>query len=87
MKDNIKNIPITNSQRRKNKLGPLAVECQVSGRFLQFNKKSTYVGDDEFIIVDVFPMQIDDKIEPKKICELIITREDLLEALKLISPE
>lgn len=87
MNDNIKNIPITHSQRRKNKLGPLTVECQVSGRSLKFNKKSAHVAGSEFITVDVFPMQMDDEIEPKKLCELIITREDLLAALELISPE
>ena len=40
----------------------------------------------EFITVDVMAMQMDEDKPSKKICELIITREDLMNALKHISP-
>ncbi len=67
-------------------MGPLHVECQVSGRYLQFHEKSDIVQGGEFITVDVMPMQIEDDKPVRRICELIITREDLLEALKHITP-
>ena len=86
MSDKVKNFPITYSQRRKNMMGPLRVECQISGRYLQFHEKSDIVQGGEFITVDVMPMQIEDDKPVRRICELIITREDLLEALKHITP-
>ena len=44
-------------------------------------------GDGEFITVDVMAMQMDENKPPKKICELIVTREDLMNALKRVSPD
>lgn len=85
MSDKIKKFPISFSQRRKNTLGPLTVECQVSGRYLKFHDKSSILQGGEFITVDVMSMQVEDDKKPRKICELIVTREDLLEALKHVS--
>ena len=81
MNEKVTRFPITYSERRKNMVGPLCVECQVSGRYLRFHEKSDIVQAGEFITVDVMAMQMDEKI-----CELIITREDLMNALKHISP-
>jgi hypothetical protein len=67
-------------------VGPLCVECQVSGRYLRFHEKSDIVRAGEFITVDVMAMQMDEDKPSKKICELIITREDLMNALEHISP-
>src|SRR5699024_11729917 len=61
LSDKVKKFPITYSQRRKNMMGPLHVECQVSGRYLQFHEKSDIVQGGEFITVDVMPMQIEDE--------------------------
>ena len=87
MSDKVKKFPISFSQRRKNTLGPLTVECQVSGRCLKFHEKSSNLQGGEFITVDVMAMQNEDDKPSRKICELIITREDLLEALKHVSPQ
>ncbi|MEA5058978.1 hypothetical protein SDC9_153963 [bioreactor metagenome] len=81
MSDKVTKFPITYSERRKNAMGPLCVECQVSGRYLQFHPNSSNTQKGEFITVDVMAMQTDEEKAPKKICELIVTREDLLEAL------
>ena len=86
MSDKVKKFPNTYSQRRKNMMGPLHVECRVSGRYLQCHEKSDIVQGGKFITVDVMPMQIEDDKPVRRICELIITREDLLEALKHITP-
>lgn len=87
MSDKIKKFPISYSKKRKNILGPFTVECQVSGRYLKFHEKSCNLQGGEFITVDVMAMQNEDNKPSRKICELIITREDLLEALKHISPQ
>lgn len=68
-------------------MGPLTVECQVSGRCLKFHENSSVLQGGEFITVDVMSMQIEDDKKPRKICDLIITREDLLEALEHVSPQ
>lgn len=80
-------FPISYSQRRKNSLGPLCVECQVSGRRLQFSPSSTVLSEGEFITVDVMTQSLSDDEPAKKICGLIVTREDLELALKSIFPK
>ena len=82
---NITKFPISYAERHKNILGPLAVECQVSGRYLQFHEKSAVLDTGEFISVDVMAMPDDGK-PARKICGLVIKREDLLEALKHVTP-
>ena len=87
MSEKITKFPITYSQKRKNINGPLCVECQVSGRTLQFHEKSHVFESGEFITIDVMAMQMEDDKPARKICELIVTKEDLLEALNHISPK
>ena len=53
MNEKVTKFPITYSERRKNMVGPLCVECQVSGRYLRFHEKSDIVQAGEFITVDV----------------------------------
>lgn len=84
-KEKITKFPMSYSQRHKNMMGPLAVECQISGRYLQFHEKSDILDTGEFITVDVMAMPDDGK-PARKICELVIKREDLLEALKHVAP-
>ena len=67
MNGKITKFPITRSERRKNMVGPLNVECLVSGRYLCFHEKSAVLQDGEFITVDVMAMQMDENKPPKKI--------------------
>jgi hypothetical protein len=85
-KDNVTKFPITYSQRRKNQLGSFVVECEVSGRFLKFHEKSSIFQSGEFITVDVMTFNTDNRESPRKLCELVLTRENLMEALKNIVP-
>ncbi len=87
MNGKIKKFPISFSQRRKNTLGPLVAECQVSGRYLKFHKKSSILQGGEFITIDVMSTQFKDNEKQYKICELIVTKGDLLKALNHVSPE
>jgi len=86
MSEKIVKFPISFSQHRRNKLGALNVECQVSGRMLSFHEESAILGGGEFITVDVKTMFIEDE-EQRKICQLIVTREDLLKALNYVHPK
>lgn len=75
---------MSNSHKRlKERLGPFAVPCIVSERWLEFQPNSSArleVG--EGIMVSVMTRGKNDGA--RKICELAITREDLLSALALI---
>ena len=85
--------PDSFTQRRKNALGPLAVECQVSGRRLQFSPHSAILDRGEFITIDVVTVaDVDtetgeDATRPKKICQLIVTRDELMNALSHVRPD
>jgi hypothetical protein len=69
--------------RLKRKLGNFAVPCVVSERWLEFSQGgSVCLPEGEALIVSVMTRGTDDK--PKKLCEVIVTRESLLEVLNLI---
>ena len=69
--------------RWKQKHGEFAVPCIVSGRWLQFSQRgSRRMGEGEVLTIDVMTEGSNDK--PRKLCDLMITREDLLGVLALI---
>ena len=82
MKNKVIKIPISASQRWKNRFGRYGVPCMISQRWLQFSETSSAFADEEAIWLDV--MTIDSKDKPMKICELCITREDLMKVLNSI---
>lgn len=86
MSEKTKKFPITGSQRHKNIIGPMCVECEVSGRYLQFHENSELVSSGELITIDVMPMMEDYDKPSKRICQLIIKKEDLMNALTHITP-
>lgn len=80
MEKKVIRIPINSMTRLKNKLGKGAVPCQVSDRWLKFPAESSgHFGEGEFIVLDV--MTLDKNEMQRKICELVVTREDLLSAI------
>lgn len=74
-------IPISYSERKKNEMGKGYVPCQISTRYLRV-KGIDVVGDEDWISLDV--MTENDNHEHKKICEMIISKEDLYTAIKEI---
>lgn len=80
--NNIIKFPITFTQRQKNQRGKTSVSCQVSDRWLKFSEESTKLNGGEFIFLEVMTIGKDEK--EKKICELVVTREEILEALSNI---
>ena len=77
-KDNkIIRMPISYEQRKINEFGNGYVPCDVSERWLQFSDSGLKSGS---VLVNVMTMGSDDK--PKKICEMVLNKEDLLRALE-----
>lgn len=87
MKNKIIRFPVSTLQRLKNENGPGYVPCMVSERWLQFPKKSAgHFNAGEFIDIQVMTKNVDGVT--KKLCDLIITREDLQRAIASVeTPE
>ena len=72
---------ITYNTPSANNNDPLYVKCQVSGRRLRFAPDSQMLQGGEFICIDVIASQMNDGKAAKTLCQVIVTREDLLRAL------
>lgn len=87
MTDKLINFPISWSELQKNIDGPLCVRCRVSGRSLQFYPRSdNEIDGSELIGFDVMSSEDDEK-PTRKLCSIVVKREDLLNALKHIQPK
>jgi hypothetical protein len=71
-------LPGSYSKRRR-----LDVRCQVSSRWLQFPEKASKSDLGSYMLVDLMTLSADE--EPKKICELVLFKEDL-EAMLSATP-
>ena len=79
-------IPIKYMERKKNMMGKGYVPCQVSGRYFNVHTDSVVLQGGEFVTIDVMTEETKDD-NPKKICGLIVTKEDLLKALNEVTPK
>ncbi|MCL5037972.1 MAG: hypothetical protein M1269_12800 [Chloroflexi bacterium] len=84
MENKIIRFPLNSKQRAINEMGQGYVPCEVSTRWLQFDEFSSLCAEEEFMSVSV--MTYDKNEKPRKICDLIITREDLERTLKYVKP-
>lgn len=67
----------------KKQKGRLAVRCIVSDRWLSFPAETeTKLQEGEPVVVNVMTRSKDDR--PKKICELILLREELEDTIRMI---
>ncbi|MGH7183616.1 MAG: hypothetical protein ACREJN_16795, partial [Nitrospiraceae bacterium] len=83
--DDVIHLPIKGYQRAKNQVGRHAVRCTVSGRWLQFPKQgSIYCEEGELMRLHVMTEGRDEK--DRIICELVVTREDLLRVIAAVAP-
>ncbi len=63
--------------------GDFAVPCVVSGRWMEFSQRgSAHIGDGEAITLSIMTDGAGE--HPRKLCELIVTREEMLRVLSLI---
>jgi hypothetical protein len=81
--ETIVRFPVKTWQRIKNRRGKHSVSCMVTDRWLRFDKKATKVDfgiqTGTAVFVDVMT---DTSGEPRKVCQVCITLEDLREVLK-----
>ncbi|MFM0239672.1 hypothetical protein [Paraburkholderia phytofirmans] len=80
---NVKRFPGSKERRKRRDLNAGKVACQVSSRWLQFPERAANVAGEAFMTVDV--MTIDSNDRPRKICELVLTKEDLNAMLLRVS--
>ncbi len=80
MPKKVEPLPVNAHKAIARKLGPRYVPCMVSGRYLEFPAESGgHFGGGEFIPINV--MTVNDENQPRRLCELVLTREQLLAAL------
>jgi len=81
-KDNgkVTRFPIKGYQRWRDRLGKRAVPCMITDRWFQFPEKSDNLKGGHVMFVDV--MTKPDGENVRKLCQLSISKEDLLAALK-----
>lgn len=72
-------IPISYRQRKINEHGEGYVPCEVSERWIQFPDE---VSDERYIPISI--MTTGSKQESRKICELIVSKDDLLRAIEKV---
>lgn len=80
----IRRLPISYTKRLQNRLGPNAVQCLVTERWLRFGKKADRLADGDYVSVDVMKLRDDEGLElgaSRKLASLIISRQDLERAL------
>jgi hypothetical protein len=66
-------------RHRRANLNKGKAPCQVSGRWLQFPERAREFTDGTYLAIDV--MTCDSDGNPRKLCELVLVKEDLLELL------
>lgn len=86
MSEKVIKFPADHRRRMRKKMGKGYVPCMETERWLQFPAESSgYFDQGEFIEVSVMTCSRGTD-EPRKICGLMITREDLMRALEAIAP-
>jgi hypothetical protein len=76
-------LPVTRERKKRNMFGPYYVPCMVSSRYMLFpNKSGGHFNEGEYIDLSIMTETDDGK--SKKLCELIVTREDILRAINSI---
>jgi hypothetical protein len=83
MDNKVIRIPIRWKQRWRNRMGDRAVQCQVSNRWIQFPEGSSRNQGEDWMLVYVMTLDANEK--PRKLCELVVTRQDILHALEHVA--
>ena len=82
MSDKIKHFPRGIERRERLNRRQYKVPCQISERWLQFPLEASPLAGGDFMHVDVMTLGIDEN--PRKICELVLTKQDLLAVLNQV---
>lgn len=82
--DNVIRLPIKYTQILKNKRGKNSVNCLLTDRWLKLTDTSVRMDVGEAIILDV--MEAGPDGSDRKICQLVVTKEELMEVIGRIKP-
>lgn len=82
MSSNVTRFPNHQERRARKHARAFQVPCQVSPRWLQFPKQAAVFPNGDFMKVDVMTNGSDD--QPRKLCELVLTKQDLLRMLEQV---
>tara|TARA_R110000868_G_scaffold9738_6_gene47924 strand:+ start:660 stop:941 length:282 start_codon:yes stop_codon:yes gene_type:complete len=83
--DEITRFPISHRERINNRRGPRAVSCEVTDRWLRFNKASRMNDGRSLVFVDVMTDSADDV--QRKLCEVCLDMDQLIELASKIRDE
>ncbi len=76
MSEKITALPLGDSDRRRLDRRSRIVRCEVTGRWLQFHPRAERYPEGTYLIVDV--IEEGTESEPRRLCELVLSREELL---------
>lgn len=80
--NNVCSFPVNSYQRWKNRLGPHAVPCLVSERWLQFPTNSDVLNNEHYMFVDVMTMP--DGQNPRKLTSVCLSKEEIIKVLETV---
>src|SRR5262249_5170658 len=81
-KGKVVRFPIKSSERWKNRLGKRAAACLVTDRWLQFPENSEPLPDGDYMFINV--MTRPDGENVRRICQLCVSKQDLIRAIKSV---
>lgn len=82
MSEGVTTFPRGAERRDRLNLRKYRVSCQVSERWLQFPKEAHKLSGGDFMVIDVMTLGADES--ERKICELVLTKQDLLQMLEQV---
>lgn len=85
VKKNVVPLPIKYTQLMRNKRGKFSVNCLLSNKWLRFGSTSTEFDVGEACLLDV--MQENEDGTNERICQMVVTKEELLDVLGYIKPK
>ena len=83
---NISRFPMKGEDRTRHDRNARRIPCEVSPRYLQFHGGTRISEGRTFLSLDVMT-QNEVNEENRKLCELILCKEDLLELLELVESD
>jgi hypothetical protein len=85
MSDNIEYFPRGGETQDRLNLRKYRVSCQVNERWLQFPETAHPLQGGDFMMIDVMTLGSDEK--ERKLCELVLTKQDLLKMIAQVETE
>jgi len=82
MTEKITPLPLGDADRRRLDRRNHTVRCEVTGRCLRFHPRAEGYPEGTYLIVDVLEDGGDS--EPRRLCELVLSRDDLLSLIQAL---